>query len=125
MDQKKIEDAERVVTVTLSRWKNEKSSEDVGDSNIRGITIASVGKCLLAFRVDDVKRESIDKHDAPKPITDYFLVNATLTVTPRPFESISMEELRANAVDSEIISQTYHVKHFENGTWHVMPDLDE
>ena len=124
-NQKKIEDAERVVTITLSRWKNENTAAEVEHSNIRGITIAAVGTCLLAFRIDEVVRESIDKHDAPKPITDYFLVDATLTVTQRPIDSIPMHEVRANAVDSEIISQRYHVKHFNDGSWLVMANLED
>lgn len=118
-----IEDAERVLSIVLSRWKNEASCEDRDPTDpICQVLDDTVANCLLAFRIDDVERVSTDRHDAPKPISDYFLAQATLTLTPRPGERMHMASMRAQAVDPDIATKTYHVKRFTDGTWLVLSD---
>ncbi len=119
-----IEDAERVATIAMTRWQHEYDDEVTDEhSNVSAIHADDIGHCLLAFRIEHIERTSIDNHDAPKPITDYFLADVTLTLTPRPHTKMPLAEMRANAVDTDIVTRRYHVKHFVDQTWLVMHDL--
>jgi len=117
-----IEDAERAISISLTHWKRE--IDELEGASVTGIHADYVSHCLLAFRIDSVERLSTDLHDPTEmPITDYFLAQVTLAITPRPIVTMSMAEVRAQATDIEIVSRTYHVKHFVDHTWLVIYDL--
>lgn len=123
MVDKIIEDAERVLTITLNRYQQENDSS-LKDAGITAILPDIISHCILAFRIDCVEREDTYKHDAPKPITDFFVAQATLAITARPHTRTSLSELRANATDMEIITRRYQIKHFDDGDWLVIFDDD-
>ncbi|MEZ6056592.1 MAG: hypothetical protein R3C01_07795 [Planctomycetaceae bacterium] len=117
-----IEDAEREVTIALSRWKNENAFDTVIDQKQTVIMHLSdsILHCLLAFRIDSIERREVTEHEALLPITDFFVATVTLTLTPRPDISGSLSEMRTNAIDTTIVTRLYDVKHFIDRTWLVI-----
>lgn len=124
METQVIENAERVLSIALKRWKGEYDDAiPYGtEGHISMFVATDVSHCLLAFRIDGIRRTSIDKHQAPKPITDLFEADVTLTITPRPSAKMKIAEMRAAAVDPEIVSDRYAIKHFVDGGWLIIAE---
>ena len=115
------EDAERVTTIGLNRWKLESEPPGTFDhAGLSAVLTDDIGYLLLAFRLDDVERRPIFEYQAELPITDYFVVTATLAVVPRSPEPTLLDDARAYVDASEILTRKYNVKHFSDGTWVVM-----
>ncbi len=120
-----IEDAEQVVSIAMTRWREEiQSLPMLSRSNepIRCTHMLSSAHCLLGYEIVGIERA--EPNPELKPVDGEFRATVKLDVTPRPFDGRSFDEMRACVTESEQLIEVLAVRHFNDHGWVIATAAD-
>lgn len=111
------EDAERVVTVAMTRWKEVRAEESENQGEpIKLFMFDTRGRTLLDFAIDETEKRPLSEHNTPKPIDGLFRMKVGVT-TALATDFIAYAEDQSRGLDVQHQFYDVEVKRFVAGNW--------